>query len=689
MPRSRSCRIFCIFWKVGNMKDAETARHELFFNRVPEMLCVAGFDGYFRELNPEWEKTLGFTAGELLKIPRPALFHPDDAAAARLAEARVLAGDPGVLFETRCRCKDGSYKWLSWRCSADPEKSFFYASARDITARKMTETAIRESEAALRKIMDLAPMSMAIVNLDGTIEYINRKAEQTFGYSHTEIPSMDRWWALAYPDEAYRKEVVERWMGRVHRAFAEKTEIDGGEYTVTCKDGTVKNVFIFGVIAADKVFVMFDDITLRLRAEQALRESETTLRRILDNAPMAMAIQNMDGRIEYINNKFTQTFGYSREDVPDLESWARQAYPDEAYRKELLAHWADLADKAVRTKTEMEGGEYKVVCKDGSEKKVFIFGVVAAGKVICMLDDVTARAEAEAARRKSEDETRLLNCELEQRVRQRTAELTAANQDLLAEIAHRREAELARQKLREELIQSQKMEALGRLAGGIAHDFNNILVAISGYAEFLMNTMPAGAPARDDLAEIRLETERGAALTRQLLTLSRKQELQTQLVDVNKVADEAEKMLRRIIGANMRLEKKLGAGPALINADPTQISQVIMNLVINARDAMPDGGRIAIETGNASIGADAAGMKLAPNPGEYVLLSVSDTGTGMSAEVMSHIFEPFYTTKAPGAGTGLGLSTVYGIVNQACGGISVESEPGRGSAFKIYFPKAA
>ncbi len=542
------------------MENGKRNAYKLFFDKAPGMLCVCGFDGYFRELNPEWEKTLGFTAGELLKKPYLSIVHPDDAAGARQAEQRILGGEPGIQFETRCLCRDGSYKWLNWRCSADPANSLFYASAADITARKMTEAAICESEATLRRILDLAPMSMAIVNIDGTIEYINKKAEETFGFSHTDIPNMDRWWEQAYPDPVYRKEVVERWMGRVRKAFAEKTEIDGGEYTVTCKDGTVKNVFIFGVIAADKVFCMFDDITLRVRAERALR--------------------------------------------------------------------------------------------------------------------------------KSEKEIRSLNSELEKRVRERTAELTAANEELMGEIAQRREAERARQKLREELIQSQKMEALGRLAGGIAHDFNNILVSISGYAEFLMNTMPAGAPARSDLAEIRLETERGAALTRQLLTLSRKQELQTQMVDVNKVTDEAEKMLRRIIGANMRLETKLAQEPCRICADPSQISQVIMNLVINARDAMPDGGRIVIETARTVLDDKTSGMRLAPKPGNYVMLSISDTGSGMAPETLSHIFEPFFTTKAPGAGTGLGLSTVYGIVNQASGGIAVESEPGRGSAFKIYFPRA-
>jgi PAS domain S-box-containing protein len=542
------------------MKDGETEKYKIFFDRLPEMLCIAGFDGYFLELNPEWEKVLGLATGELLKRPYLDMIHPEDRGEAGQAVQRVLSGEPCVQLETRCLCGDGSYKWLSWRCAPDPDKACFYVTAADITARKMTGAAIRESEATLRRILDLAPMSMSIVNIDGTIEYINKKAEQTFGFRHDEIPTMDRWWEQAYPEEKYRKETVDRWMGRVRRAFADKTEIDGGEYTVTCKDGTVKNVFIFGVIAADKVFCMFDDITLRVRAEQALRKSET--------------------------------------------------------------------------------------------------------------------------------EVRSLNAELEQRVRERTAELTAANQELMEEISQRREAERARQKLHEELIQSQKMEALGRLAGGIAHDFNNILVSISGYAEFLMNTLPPGAPARDDLAEIQLETERGSALTRQLLTLSRKQETQAQLVDINKAAGEAEKMLRRIIGANMHLERKLAPAPGLISADPSQISQVIMNLVINARDAMPDGGRIVLETGSASVGGDTSGMRLAPKPGDYVTLSVSDTGTGMSAETMSHVFEPFFTTKAPGSGTGLGLSTVYGIVNQAGGGISLESAEGAGTTFKIYFPLA-
>ena len=254
------------------MGNGDKDTYKFFFDRAPNMLAVCGFDGYFRELNPEWEKTLGFTSGELLKKPYLSIVHPDDAGAARQAEKRVLAGERGIQLETRCLCKDGSYKWLAWRCSADSADSLFYASAEDITARKMTEAAIRESEATLRRILDLAPMSMSIVNIDGTIEYINRKAEETFGFRHDEIPTMDRWWEQAYPDPVYRKEVVERWMGRVYKAFENKTEIVGGDYNVTCKDGTVKSVFIFGVIAAvvDRLTQEARGLLRRMKAHRVL-----------------------------------------------------------------------------------------------------------------------------------------------------------------------------------------------------------------------------------------------------------------------------------------------------------------------------------------------------------------------------------------------------------------------------------
>ena len=663
----------------------------------------------------------------------------------------------------------------------------------------------KEKENTLRKIIDSAPMSMAIVGMDGTIEYINRKAEETFGYPHADIPNMDRWWVQAYPDEAYRKEVVARWTGRVQAAFAGNTEIDGGEYLVTCKDGSKKTCNIFGVIAAGKVFVMFEDISRRADAEKVLRQSETTLRRILEQAPISIAIHTMEGKLEFINRKFTEIFGYRPEDIPTAERWMQQAYPEAGYRKELEAHQAELMAAAVMTNGELKGGEYNVVAKNGALKRVYIYGVITPDKkVVSLLDDITSRVQTEKALRESEslyraliettgtgyvivdghgkvidanreyvslsghkdlkeimgrsviewtapgeqekntkavaqcardgfiwnfevdyidkagkttpvevnatvvtrggvpqiltlcrnitnrrvnqEQIRRLNEGLEKRVTERTAELVAANLELKAEIAQRREAEKAGEELRGELLQAQKMEAVGCLAGGIAHDFNNILAAISGYAEFLVKGLPEGAPMRDDLGGILLETERGAMLVRQLTAMGRKQPIEQKVLDLNEIASDAGKMLARIIGANMRLETRLCPDIDRMKSDPGQVSQVIMNLVVNARDAMPEGGKIMLETSSEMVKEKPAGMRLPPEPGKYVTLSVADTGCGMSPETLSRVFEPFFTTKEQGKGTGLGLSTVYGIVRQAKGGIDIKTEPGRGTTFKIYFP---
>ncbi|MGD9641448.1 MAG: PAS domain S-box protein [Elusimicrobiales bacterium] len=1048
---------------MGGENTEDLSLYRDFFNSSSDLMSIAGFDGRLRLVNPAWERVLGYTAEELIGIVPLDLIHPEDRAAAEAAGAKLRAGAKVTANEVRVRCKDGTYRWVSWRSTTDSARQLYLSSACDTTPFKLTETALKESQANLRrlleqapvpigirgldgdlrfinkkfeqtfgykaeeiftfqdwvsraypdpvylqrardrweasleaakrsasgdisaaeydivckdgsvktinlyglitaekelictfedvtarsaqqkaleqsertmrKILDLAPMSMAIVTLEGKIEYINHKAEETFGYPNSEIPTMDAWWRLAYPDEAYRREVTERWMGRVYKAFEQKTEIDGGEYEVTCKGGVVKTCHIFGVIAADKVFVLFDDITERARAERALRESEATLRRVLDQTPMAMGIHSAEGKVEYLNAKFTQTFGYRLEDVPDreawaarvapdpayraelgarwagalkraaesdgqiqgeayrlackdgavkdvfifgvlsagkaivmfdditerlkaeralrdsertlrrvleqaptaiaihdmggriefinrkfsdtfgyrhediptLESWVNQAYPDPAYREKLVGIWGEWIENSVRTGREMTGGEFQVVCKDGGVKTAFITGIVTPDrKVLSLLDDVTSRVEAERAlrereslyralvettrtgyvvidghgkvldanreyvrltghtdlkeimgrnvrdwvvpdnrlkndeavaqcardghirnfevdylgkagavvpveinatvvsrngmpqilalcrdiskRRQIEAELRGLNLGLEKRVAERTAELTAANVELTTEIEQRRLAEESRKKLQEELLQSQKMEVVGRLSGGIAHDFNNILGAISGYAEFLLKSMPEGAPARDDLSEILRETERGSLLTRQLMAISRKQPVETRVLALNPLVEDSCRMLCRLVGPGVRIEQSLAQQLEPVKADPGQVSQVLMNLIINARDAMPDGGRIKVATANEDIGPETPGLRLSPPPGRYAALTVSDTGTGMPPETAVHIFDPFFTTKEKGKGTGLGLSTVYGIVFQAGGGIALDTAPGKGSTFKIYFP---
>jgi signal transduction histidine kinase len=240
-----------------------------------------------------------------------------------------------------------------------------------------------------------------------------------------------------------------------------------------------------------------------------------------------------------------------------------------------------------------------------------------------------------------------------------------------------------RRRLEEQFRQAQKMEAIGRLAGGVAHDFNNLLTVITGYSELLLSSTPADEFTRSALEEIKKAAERGGTLTRQLLVFSRKQKLRPKSVNLNELVANMEKMLARLIGENISMTSNLAPDLGLVRTDVGQFEQVIMNLVVNARDAMPEGGKLTIETSNVTLSKPFIDLP----PGPYVMLAISDSGIGMDAETQSHIFEPFFTTKEAGKGTGLGLATVYGIVRQCAGGINVYSEPGRGTTFRIYLPR--
>jgi signal transduction histidine kinase len=275
----------------------------------------------------------------------------------------------------------------------------------------------------------------------------------------------------------------------------------------------------------------------------------------------------------------------------------------------------------------------------------------------------------------TEDVLRENQAELEQRVRERTAEL---------------EAELLeRKKLETRLLHAQKMDALGRLSGGIAHDFNNLLTAIVGYADLAESNLGDAKAAASHLAEVRSATGRAAELTKRLLAFARKQATEPKVFDLNELVTGMQKMLARVIGEDVRLTTRLEPSPWMVSVDPGQMEQVLMNLVINARDAMPRGGNLAIETANVTLDERAAHAISDSAPGEYVRLAVRDTGSGMSAEVRRLAFEPFFTTKEQGRGTGLGLATSYGVVRQAHGSIRIDSEPGVGTSVTIYLPRAA
>jgi two-component system cell cycle sensor histidine kinase/response regulator CckA len=244
-----------------------------------------------------------------------------------------------------------------------------------------------------------------------------------------------------------------------------------------------------------------------------------------------------------------------------------------------------------------------------------------------------------------------------------------------------------RKRLEEQLLQAQKMESVGRLAGGVAHDFNNLLTVINGYCDLMLQGMKTSDPIKEQLDEVRGAGQRAAALTQQLLAFSRRQVMRPQVLDLNGFLREAERLLRRLIGEDVRLVTVLDAALGKVKADPGQVNQVILNLAVNARDAMPGGGQLTIETANVDIDAESAATQVGSRPGRYVRLSVSDTGAGMDVETRRHLFEPFFTTKAAGHGTGLGLSSVYGIVRQSDGWITAYSEPGQGTQFHVYLPR--
>jgi two-component system, cell cycle sensor histidine kinase and response regulator CckA len=244
-----------------------------------------------------------------------------------------------------------------------------------------------------------------------------------------------------------------------------------------------------------------------------------------------------------------------------------------------------------------------------------------------------------------------------------------------------------RMHLEEQLRNAQQLEAIGRLAGGVAHDFNNILSIIMGHGELLLAVMGADERARNGLEQIGRAAERAASLTQQLLAFSRKQVLQPKVLDLNEAVADVQKMLSRVIGEDIELVASLHPSLVPVKADPGQVEQVLMNLAVNARDAMPHGGKLVMETSNVEVGAERA-RDLELGVGRYAMLKVTDSGHGMDAATLSHVFEPFFTTKPMGKGTGLGLATVYGIVKQSGGSIQVESEVGRGTTFRIYFPVA-
>ncbi len=390
--------------------------------------------------------------------------------------------------------------------------------------------------------------------------------------------------------------------------------------------------------------------------ERALRRSQARFARLFDAGVIGVAIANDRGVMYEANDAYLAMLGYSRDDLAAGAIQVRKLTPPEWLADDARARQELLTTGAARP------WEKEAFRKDGSRLPVLVgLASVSETDILVFVVDLSERRHAEALKVRLEAEAR-------------------------REIAGRERAEKALQRAEEQLRHAQKMEAVGRLAGGVAHDFNNILTVILAHAELMLLDFKANDPAREDVEAIRAAGRRAADLTRQLLTFSRQQVIEPKVFDVRDLLVGMEKMLCRLVGEDVEVAFAPGAPGCKVRADPGSIEQVVMNLVVNARDAMPVGGKLTIETSAVDLDEAYAQAHLGARAGPHVLIAVSDTGAGMDRATQARIFEPFFTTKGVGKGTGLGLSTVFGIVQQSGGSIGVYSEPGRGSSFKVYLP---
>ena len=464
------------------------------------------------------------------------------------------------------------------------------------------------------------------------------KIDELLGYAPNEFPrTLEAWANSVHPEDR------DRVMAAV-KNHSEKNEPYNIEYRIRKKDGTYNNWWVRGTAVRDEKGNPYrwvgaiTDVTERKRAEEALVASGERYRTLFEGAAEGILVADIKGQqFKYANPAICRMLGYTAEELTRLG--VADIHP-----KEALDHVA--ADFETQARGEMILS-YEIPClrKDGS---VIYVSIATASVVI--------------GGRK-------------------------CNVGFFTDISERKRAEQEMAALQEQLRQSQKMEAIGQLAGGIAHDFNNLLTIIKGYSQLSLMELKEGNALKVNIEQIEKAANRAADLTGRILAFSRHQIMDMKVLNLNTIVENLEKMLHRMIGENIELKMYLTEDFGRVKTDAGQIEQVIMNLAVNARDAMPHGGKFTIETANVELDEEYARKHADVTPGHYVMLSVSDTGIGMTPEVKERVFEPFFTTKKKGEGTGLGLSTVYGIVKQSGGHIWVYSEVGKGTTLKIYLPR--
>lgn len=491
---------------------------------------------------------------------------------------------------------------------------------------------LRESMERFRYIFEAANVGKSLTLPDGTMSP-NRALEEFLGYGPHQAQGK-RWQDVTPPEDIAAVE------GELAPLLAGEKDAARFEKRYVRKDGRIVWSDVSTRLRRDDegqplYFVTtVVDINERKRTEEALRESEARFRMLAESAPVGIVISDSRERAVHISRTFTGLFGYTIEDVPCIEEWWPRAYPDPETRRIAQAKWFEAMHRSQDPDYEGVPLDFSITCKDGTLKHV---------------------------------EVRL----------KRTGDL---NFILVTDVTERR-------KLEDQLRQSQKLEAVGRLAGGVAHDYNNMLSVIIGFTEIALSRVGREEKLHFYLEEILKAANRSAEITRQLLAFARKQTISPKVLDVNRTIEGMLKILRRLIGEDIELAWLPDEQLWNLKMDPSQIDQLLVNLCVNARDAIGGCGRITIETNNVDFDETYCAVHEEFNPGSFVMLAISDDGCGMDKQTIANIFEPFFTTKGKHEGTGLGLATVYGIVKQNNGFINVYSEPGAGTTFKIYLPR--
>jgi PAS domain S-box-containing protein len=631
-PNGRIHRIIGVASDISERKQTEQAlqasetHYRSLIEHGMDQVTIMGADGRFTYASPSVTRLLGWDPDQLIGQMVFGYVHPDDVPRVQAAFGRALQGETAAIREVfRCRHKDGSWRVFE-----------------SVVTNLLNEPTVAGVVINSRDITDRTRAEEALQASETRLQSLFAGIDDALFVHDTEGRIIDCNEAACQRLGYSREELLTMHTSDVDApefasGFRERLgkQLRQGRVTLeglhVTKDGRRIPVDIHTMVidyhGSKAVLALMRDITDRKRAEEALRRSESDHRGLIEHAPLGIYRSTLDGRFLTVNAALVRMLGYDSPAELLALDIGRDVYAEPGERERFVRE----SPPQVETRWKRRDGT-PIVVRLSSR---LIPGT--DGNEACfegLVEDVTAQRDLE-----------------------------------------------------NQFRQAQRLEAVGRLAGGVAHDFNNVLTAITGYTDLLLEDLGPEDPKRPDVIEIKAAALRAATLTRQLLAFSRKQILQTRVLDLNEVVRTLDNMLRRLIGEDVKLEISLASALGAVRTDPGQIEQVILNLAVNSRDAMPGGGRLTIETANVDLDEAYAREHAGVVPGRYVMLAISDTGIGMDAETQSHIFEPFFTTKEQGTGTGLGLATVYGIVKQSGGHVWVYSEPGGGATFKVYLPR--